>query len=503
MNAFHKFLLIFIPLLVITSVLSGCAVIPVSDEELDAMGADVYKNMIDQYGVYRDTKLDSYVQSIGKRVEASSDYSGKPITFTVLDTPMVNAFSVPGGYVFVTRGLIARANSESELAYVVGHEIGHLTARHAAQRISQLRTSGFFSSILGYYVAGQTKDAQLANLAASVVDFSSALVILNYGRDQELQADRLGLSYSYAAGYNPMDGAQFLKTLEVMEGSKGDKDALSMLLATHPPTKDRVRAARDENKELVSAESTSLKSLEVNRDGYLKWINGIVLGESVETGIVTNEVYYNKPYKFFLKTPKGWEITVARNYHAGIYQKSGDSLLWYMLVYAETGEASASLDVYATDFLRGKLNDDKYKPSFNSYQFLGLPSLRSEYTDSSGVSTKTCFFKKDNLYYVLLFKHGKGLDDFNKKFEIAMSNFGFMDKVQMDRISEDKLRLYAAGGKDTFASVCLKYYGDGKYKNDLMLYNGFFDQAHSAGSLEGSVKTGTILKMPEAEYLKD
>lgn len=512
MNTFRKVLLLILPLFFFVTILSGCAVIPVSDEELDAVGADVYRNMIDQYGVYCDSKLDSYVESIGKRVEATSDYNGKLITFTVLDTPMVNAFSVPGGYVFVTRGLLARANSECEVAYVMGHEIGHLTARHAAQRISQLRTSGFFSSIVGYYVAGQTKDTQLANLAASIIDFSSALVILNYGRDAEFEADRLGLRYGLAAGYNPRDGAKFLKTLETMEESKGERDALSMLLATHPPTNDRVRAARDENKELVSAESASIKNLEVNRDGYLKWINGMVLGESLETGIVTGEVYYNKPYKFFLKTPQGWNITVARSYHAGIYQKSGNNLMWYMLAYAQTAEANTALDVYATGFLKKILGDDKYKPTFYSYKFLGLTALRSEYSNSAGVGTKTCFFKKDNLYFVLLFRHGGGLDDFNKKFMDAMSNFGFMTREQADKISEDELRLYTSQNKDTFASVCLGYYGDDKYRPRLMEYNGFFDQASAVGGKgssatgdagEVAIKTGTILKVPPANYLEN
>src|SRR5262245_6187516 len=195
--------------------LAGCAknpvtgkreIVLVSESQEVAMGADSHPQVQREYGFVADEKLQRYVQSMGNKLVAVSHRPALPWHFTVVDSPVVNAFAIPGGYVYLTRGILAYLNSEAELAGVMGHEIGHVTARHSVRQITRQQLAQ-----LGLGVGGVLSPTfgQLGNLAGS----SLGLVFLRFSRDDERQADRLGVEYAARGGWDPREVSNFFEVL--------------------------------------------------------------------------------------------------------------------------------------------------------------------------------------------------------------------------------------------------------------------------------------------------
>src|SRR5688572_22830979 len=186
------------------AVVGGCATNPVtggkdvvlmSESQEVEMGRKAHPQVLQQYGRYDDEALQQYVTSVGQRIAASSHRSDLQYTFTVLDSADVNAFALPGGYVYVTRGIMAYLNSEAELAAVLGHEIGHVTARHSVRQQTGATAAGVGAMVVGIL----TGSGDLANVANA----AGTALVRGYGRDMELEADRLGAEYLNRIGYEP------------------------------------------------------------------------------------------------------------------------------------------------------------------------------------------------------------------------------------------------------------------------------------------------------------
>ena len=215
---FHKknitiFLTIILPLS-----LSGCTTVNPATGQRDftpfmspakemSIGKDAHPGILsDNGGVYRDERVNQYVNDLGQKLVANSELSDYPFTFTVLDTPLVNAFALPGGYVYVTRGILSMVNSESALASVIGHEIGHVTARHSAKRYNNQMFTGLGAMILGA-ASGDSAVANSLNQGAQAY-------LMSYSRNQEYQSDELGIRYSSGAGYDPYASSDMLSSLD-------------------------------------------------------------------------------------------------------------------------------------------------------------------------------------------------------------------------------------------------------------------------------------------------
>ena len=199
---------------------TGRSELSVMDEATEIQeGAKAHEAVLQEYGVYADAKLQAYVNELGQRLAKQSHRANLKWTFTVLDSPEINAFALPGGYVYVTRGIMAYMDSEADLAGVIGHEIGHVTARHGAQRATRQQSAGFgvmAATVLGVLLESQgvAGAGQMASQAAQGV---AAGYIASYSRDQELQADKLGAEYLARVNYNPrnmVDVIQLLKNQE-------------------------------------------------------------------------------------------------------------------------------------------------------------------------------------------------------------------------------------------------------------------------------------------------
>ncbi len=247
------------------------------------------------FGVYDDAKLQQFLTEKGMAMAKVSHRTDLPWQFKVVDSPVVNAFAVPGGYVYFTRGILAHFNSEAQFAGVLGHEIGHVTARHGArQQTGQIL--GQLGLIIGMIAAPEL--AQYADIANQ----GMGLLFLKFGRDHETQSDRLGVEYSTKIGYDAVEMASFFGTLKRLGEKNGGGD-IPTFLSTHPDPGDRERNVN------LMARATQQKapgSYLINRDGYLQMIDGIIYGEDPKQGFVENSVFYHPELKFQFPVPAGW-----------------------------------------------------------------------------------------------------------------------------------------------------------------------------------------------------
>ena len=291
-------------------VLAGCTVNPATgdrqftafmspDQEVRIGAAEHEKIMQLFGGSVKDQQVVNYVESIGKD---SVPYTERPEVdskFYVLDSPVVNAFALPGGYVYVSRGLVGLANTEAQLASVVGHEIGHITGRHSAERYSQSILASLGTSVLGAAVdtPGATDLARLG----------SQLYLSSYSREQENQADDLGIRYIARAGYDPLAASRFLTSLKrqadltaKMKGKEGQGGF--GFFATHPKTENRVQDASN------IALATQASARRVNRDKHLNVIDGMIYGNSPEQGFAVGDRFVHPKLGITFTVPEDFEF---------------------------------------------------------------------------------------------------------------------------------------------------------------------------------------------------
>lgn len=268
-----------------------------------SIGESEHPKLLAEFGgAYADDKVAGYVAAVGGRVLQNSETPDAPFTFTLLDSSVVNAFALPGGYVYISRQLLALMNDEAELASVLGHEIGHVTDRHTAKRYNTQMLGGL-GSLLVAVLTGSGQLAQLAGQAAQVYT-------LSYSRDQEYSADRLGIRYISRAGYDPFAAADMLATLgaqDALEARVQGREAADTTpdwARTHPLTGDRVSRAQG----LAQETGISPAKLPRNRDAFLAAIDGLVVDDSAEQGFVRGRTFAHPELKLTFTVPEGFTI---------------------------------------------------------------------------------------------------------------------------------------------------------------------------------------------------
>lgn len=288
--------------LVFLLVLSGCALNPatgknqlmmVSEDQEIAMGQQADSAVVATIGLYADPVWQRYIQQFGARLAASSERPNLPWTFRVVDDPAVNAFAIPGGFIYVTRGLLAHLTSEAELASVVGHEIGHITARHTVAEMSKQQVIG-----LGLAV-GSMASSQVAKYAGTA-NQALGILYLKFSRDDETQADQLGLRYLRRASYDPRQMAEVFRMLERLSAVEGGA-RLPTWLETHPSPASRVAAI---NQQIGLPQDFSGTS--VNRDAYQRLLDGLIFGLNPRQGFFTGGQFSHPDLRFRITFPDGW-----------------------------------------------------------------------------------------------------------------------------------------------------------------------------------------------------
>jgi predicted Zn-dependent protease len=305
--------------LVAAVVVTSCATNPATGGKNVVMGTTqgekeqsrrYYDQIIAAYGLYEDQAVQDYVNAVGQRVARNSHLSDWDFKFTVLDDESINAFTTGGGYVYVHRGLLAYLNSEAELAAVLGHEIGHVTARHPARR----QTRGVLASVLATGAAiatGSSAVAQLANIGATAW-------LQGYGRENEMEADRLGLEYATRTGYRPEAMGEVFKVFKAQETFEVNRakaegrepQIYHGIFSSHPaPDAREIQAAKGAAN--ISTEPPD--GWIDNRDPYLKMLDGMPYGSSRAQGIVRDNRFYHASLGVTMAFPKGWTIENQRD----------------------------------------------------------------------------------------------------------------------------------------------------------------------------------------------
>jgi len=262
-----------------------------------------------EIGLVRDPKLTGYVESIGRRLAAQSPRQDVTYRFAVADMEEENAFSLPGGYVYVSRGLIALANSEDELANVIGHEIGHVAARHAAQRETRSAGVGVLSA-LGAIAAAVLGGPEAGQMVGQLGQVAGAGMIASYSRDQERQADVVGQDVAAAAGWDPAGMASFLATLE-RQGRLEGKGAgrAPNFLDSHPAAGERAAAAQRRAMQMGAHRRASIAR---GHTDFLRRIEGVRIGPDPREGVFQGERFLHPELGFAIDFPDGWQTRNTR-----------------------------------------------------------------------------------------------------------------------------------------------------------------------------------------------
>jgi predicted Zn-dependent protease len=292
--------------------MTGCATNPVTGkadvvtmsaaQEIE-IGRKMHPQILQQYGRYSDEALQAYVNETGQRIAKASHLPNLQFTFTVLDSEEINAFALPGGYVYVTRGIMAYLNSEAELVAVLGHEVGHVTARHAVRQQTGATAAGVGATLIGV-LTGSGDLANIANMAGTAL-------VRGYGRDMELEADSIGAEYLARLGYDPeamIDVVRLLKNQEMLEVQIARQEGREPrvyhgVFSTHPDNDTRL-------KEVVASagKAASGESRPDGRDAYLRRIEGLPLGPSREQGAVRGSRFYHGTLGMTVAFPSGWAV---------------------------------------------------------------------------------------------------------------------------------------------------------------------------------------------------
>lgn len=270
----------------------------VSEEQEIAMGREAAQQVAQSLGLYQDDELQAYVSRLGKQLAADSERPNLPWSFQVVDDPSVNAFALPGGFIYVTRGLMTHLTSEAELVSVLGHEIGHVTGRHSVEQMSkaQLAQIGL--------IAGMILQPELANYG-DLAQTGLGLLFLKYGRDDEREADDLGLRYLVNENYDPREMPQVFETLRRVSERETQGGRVPGWLSTHPTPENRIERISSQ----VASLNRDLSKATVGRERYLRSMDDVVFGQNPREGYFRGNTFIHPEMGFQIQFPQGWKAS--------------------------------------------------------------------------------------------------------------------------------------------------------------------------------------------------
>lgn len=410
------------------------------DSELE-MGRANHPKIIAEYGRYDDEAMQAYVQSVGEKLADISHRTDLIYRFTVLDSPVINAFALPGGYVYITRGLMAYLDSEAELAAVLGHEIGHVTARHGVRQQSAAQAAN-----LGYTLGAILFPELRGNASQNLFNILGGALLSGYGREHELEADRLGSEYLARAGYTPeamIDVISVLKDQATFAAAEAKKQGQEYqgyhgLFASHPDNDTRLQQVVAEADKYASA-----RNGKVSRAAYLDRVDGLTFGDSEEQGIRSENHFYHLPLRFGLSFPQNWHIN-----------NNPDSL------QAVAPEGKAFMEMGASDINRKltpqqfikqrlKIDDLRSGKSINNHQLEGYTGITTHQNKPLRVGV---VYLRDKAYVFLgTSKNSREFGSYDDEFINTISSLHGLRDDEIELARELKLQVVKVGPEDSYA----------------------------------------------------
>lgn len=423
---------------------AACAVNPVtgkrelsliSEQGEISLGQESDKEIRAQYGVYDDPNWDDYMKQVGQRLAPYTHRSHLTYYFAVLDTPVVNAFAVPGGYIYFTRGVLALMNSEAELAAVMAHEMGHVNARHSIRKMSQL-----ILVQLGL-VVGSALSETFAKISG-VASIGIQLLFLKFSRDDERQADALGVEYSRKGGYNPAEMVSFFHSLEKL-GDLSGGHRLPGFLSTHPLTSERVQ---NTSRMVINSDA----QLDIKRPDYLNRLDNIIYGDDPRQGFVEGQAFYHPSLRFSFSFPSGWNV---ENSPAQVILTAEDGNAAVILQAEKSAESVRAYGQKKAELIEGRRFLDERDLTINSMDsYIQYFDIEQEQNPSLRVIL-SCI-RKDELIYS--FSALSSVDDFGKydfQFGTIVGSFKTLsDPEYLDR-QPMRLRVVQASGGQSLQTI--------------------------------------------------
>ena len=481
--------------------LAGCATVEnpvtgksehtVMDEKSEmAEGAKAHPQILAEFGEYKNPQVQAYVNEVGQRLAKASQRSELDWHFTVLDTPDVNAFALPGGYVYVTRGIMAYMDSEADLAGVIGHEIGHVSARHGSQRATRQQTAGI--GVIAATLLGVVLESQGLPGAASAASQASqglaAGYVAKYSRGQESQADKLGAEYLTRLNYDPHHMVDVIKVLESQERFAADqakaegrtpKAGGSDWLASHPSNEQRLR----EITEIANQYKAPASYVDEGRDRYLQVMDGVAFGESAEQGVTRGRNFYHEPLGIALTAPPGWKIQNSANALAMV-NGEGNAAVIVKAVPPKAGSTHEEIIRNAVKPVSGKME----KRSFNGLPATHFSGTVQNQNGQSQAVELTLVTGPSNTNYVLIYgaKDQQSLQRAYPQIQQAESSFRAMTVADHDAARTWKLNTVPlpSGG---FAELARQSPLTTNAEQQLRLLNGVYGG--------GELKPGQMVKV--------
>ena len=463
--------------------ISSCAVNPVtgkkqivmmSESQEIAMGAAADPQIVAQYGLYENKILQDFITQKGNEMAAISHRPNLKYEFKIVDSEVLNAFAVPGGYVYFTRGIMAHFNNEAEFAGVLGHEIGHITARHSVAQQSK--------AILGQVglIGSMILVPQVAEFAEPLSQ-GLGLLFLKFGRDAERQSDELGVEYSSKIGYDAKEMAGFFNTLE-RQRTGTESTELPDFMSTHPNPGDRNVAVSKLSEEWKR--KLNLNDPKINRESYLKKIEGLIYGEDPKQGFLENSVFYHPELKFQFNTPQGWNYQNTPQ-KVQFAPKDGKAILMMTLASGNSLQEAAN-NVVQKNNLQVLESNQITVNGLNAISMVAdVKAEQQQQQQTSSVRTLSYLIQYDKNIYLIL--GATSVNDFNiysQYFLQSMKNFRELKDASKLNKQPERIRIKAVKQNGTLKEALNSYNMAENKQKEISLLNGMqLSDRALAGSL--------------------
>jgi predicted Zn-dependent protease len=459
------------------TLLASCATNPVtgqrqlnlmSESDEIALGKQADGDVKKEYGVYNDPALQTYVNEIGQKLARNSQRANLEWHFTVIDSPEINAFALPGGYIYITRGIMAHLNSEAELAGVIGHEIGHVTARHGAQQQSQgtlAQVGAVAAEILGQVYGGVQGLGEIAGQVGQAV-------ILKHGREHELQSDQLGAEYLSRAGYNPKTMIAVIGTLKAQELAAAERarvagktpQRMPDWLSSHPSNDQRLNDIVN-----IAAKYPATPG-DGNRNTYLQRTGNMAFGDSREQGITRGNNFYHEPLNFTITAPQGWKFQNSPDKLVMI-NAAGDAAL---LMAAVTGAGANPNEIFKAVFKPDSGN-------VTNTSVNGFPATSFKGTSQGKpVQGVLMAYGSEQFMFVPQAKDDAAMQRARSEMSAALNGFHAMTPAEKQAARPYNLRTVSASQGMTFASLARQSPLGQFAEQELRLLNGLYPSGEPA-----------------------
>lgn len=428
-----------------------------SEAEEIALGKQADAEIRQQMGLYQDNAWQQYVNQVGQRLARASHRPNLPWTFAVVDQQAVNAFALPGGYIYLTRGILPFLRDEAEMAAVLGHEVGHVDARHSASAYSKQVLAGGGLAVTGILFPETQPLTGLAGVGLS-------LVFLKHSREAELESDQLGVQYTAQSGWDPQGMPGLLTTLQRLDNASGNTRGVPNWAATHPLPADRVARVQE-----AVAAAKSPRTMTRNEDQFDQRLDGLVFGDSREQGFVRGSDFLHPVLRFGVRFPQGWEVMNSPQQVLARRDENSNAVIVLQLAPRAGGsiETAARSTMAEAGF---RLIDGDAGRVNGLDAFVGVYQGASE--ETANMAVQAAHIRMGNNTYVLAgitttnaFNSARGV------FQSAIQSFRPLSAAEAERLQPDRVEFYTARSGDTWESIAGRTNG-GVRPSTLAIMNG-------------------------------